>query len=180
MEGTGLSWDNLDAVAVSTGPGSFTGLRIGMAAAKSISMAANIHLVGVPTLDALACATGMKNQLVCSILDARKKQVYAGFYRMDMHGRPVRLGEPQVVDHQDLLEQFSEPVLLVGPGAFVYRDCFKNAENVSILPEHLSLPRALNVCLLAGDKIVRGEIENPMTAIPLYVRACEAEVNLQR
>lgn len=180
MNGTGVHWDDLDAIAISTGPGSFTGLRIGMAAAKSIAMATNSSLVGVPTLDALACCTGVRSRLLCCLLDARKKQVYAGFYRTDEGGRPVRISDPVVVNPERLLEGIDEPVMLVGPGAKVYQDCFRDCQQVEIVQDYITLPRAMYVGLLAGEKLGKGEILDPLTAAPTYVRSSEAEVNLKR
>lgn len=180
MNGAGVHWDDLDAVGISSGPGSFTGLRIGMAAAKAIAMATNSRLVGVPTLDALACCTGMRNRLLCCLLDARKQQVYAGFYRTDADGRPVQMTAPLVVNPEQLLEGVDEPVMLVGPGALAYQDCFRNCKQVDLVQDYLTLPRAMFVGLLAGEKLRKGEILDPLTAAPMYVRAPEAEMNLKR
>jgi len=180
MRGIGVQWEELSAVAVSTGPGSFTGLRIGMAAAKSIAMATDCSLVGVPTLDALACCSGRKNSQLCALLDARKQQVYAAFYQTDANGLPARISEPAVVHPGHLLEDIDEPVLLVGPGAAVYRDSFGEYRQAEMLPAYLSLPRASHVGLLAGEMLAKGEILDPLTATPVYVRVPEAEVNLKR
>ena len=180
MNGTGVHWDDLDAIAISTGPGSFTGLRIGMAAAKSIAMATNSSLVGIPTLDALAYCTGVRNRLLCCLLDARKKQVYAGFYRTDDNGRPVRISDPVVVNPEKLLAGIDEPVMLVGSGARVYRDCFRDCQQIEIVQDYITMPRAMYVGLLAGEKLEKGEILDPLTAAPMYVRTSEAEVNLKR
>lgn len=180
MGSVGAKWDDLDSVAVSTGPGSFTGLRIGMAAAKSIVMATNTRLVGIPTLDALSCCTGRKNCQVCSLLDARKKQVYAGFYRTDHKGLPHRLSEPMVIDPHQLLDMINEPIVFVGPGAKTYSHVFATCRQGEILPDYSVLPRAMYVGLLGGLKIERGEFLDPVTASPEYVRAPEAEENLKR
>lgn len=180
MQAAGVSWEELDAVAVSSGPGSFTGLRIGMAAAKAIAMATGSSLIGVPTLDALACCIDVQKRLICCLLDARKQQVYAGFYRIDGTGRPIRLSEPMVVDPQRLLDGVGEPVILVGPGAKVYRQRVPDLHQVEFLADYLSLPRAMHVGLMAGDKLAKGDILDPLTAAPMYVRAPEAEVSLKR
>lgn len=180
MQGVGVQWNDLDAVAVSTGPGSFTGLRIGMAAAKSFAMAKRLSLVGVPTLDALAQTVGLKNKLICCMLDARKQQVYAGFYREDTSSVAVRLSGPTVIDPYKLLDEVDEPVMLVGPGVKVYWDCFKDNPNVERAQDYRTLPRAMYIGLLAAEKLRKGEVLDPVTAAPVYVRASEAEVNLKR
>jgi tRNA threonylcarbamoyladenosine biosynthesis protein TsaB len=180
MGSVGTKWDDLDAIAISTGPGSFTGLRIGMAAAKSIVMATNARLVGIPTLDALACCTGRKNCLICSLLDARKKQVYACFYRTDEKGLPHQLAEPVVIDPHVLLDKVNEPIVFVGPGAKTYSNVFATCRQGEILPDYSVLPRAMYVGLLGGYKIEKGEFLEPVTATPEYVRVPEAEENLKR
>jgi tRNA threonylcarbamoyladenosine biosynthesis protein TsaB len=180
LQTAGVAWADLDAVAVSTGPGSFTGLRIGMAAAKAIAVAADCSLVGVPTLDALACSADPGNRLLCCVLDARKEQVYASFYRTGLTGRNVRVTDPVAADLRQLLENVDEPVLLAGPGAAVHRERVRDLRGIEFAPEHLCLPRAMYVGLLAGGMMERGDVLDPLTAAPVYVRAPEAEVNLQR
>lgn len=180
MASTGTQWDRLDAVAVSLGPGSFTGLRIGMAAAKAIAMAAGKPLVGVPTLDALALACGGVDRLVCCLLDARKQEVYAAFYRMSPTGLPVAVGRPAVLSPAALMEQVREPVMFVGPGAAVYRELLAEGGSTAFLPDHLSLPRAMYVGLLGARLFTAGDRLDPVAAAPLYVRDSDAQVNLRQ
>jgi len=175
-----IGWDALDAVAVSLGPGSFTGLRIGMAAAKSIAMAADKPLIGVPTLDALALNVTGSNRLVGCLLDARKQQVYAGFYRDDASGLPRSTSDPVAISPDKLLAELEEPVLLIGSGVGVYRDILLENELVKIIPGHLSTTRASHVGQLAGEMLAEGRTLDPATAVPVYVRASEAEVNLKQ
>jgi tRNA threonylcarbamoyladenosine biosynthesis protein TsaB len=180
MESSGVGWDDLDAVGISMGPGSFTGLRIGMAAAKSIGMAAGTPLVGVETLDALALNPGRQNSLVCCLLDAGKQEVYGAFYRTDETGRPNRLTDPAAIPPADILQDIDEPVVLVGPGAQVYQDIFQDSGQVQILAGYLGLPRAVHVGIMAAELLGKGDFLDPVSAAPLYVRACEAEVNLKQ
>jgi len=180
MNATGVQWHNLDAVAVSLGPGSFTGLRIGMAAAKAIAMAAGKPLVGVPTLDALALACGGEQRLVCCLLDARKEEVYAAFYRMDNTGMPEPQDKPVVLPPAVLLRGIREPVVVVGPGASVYRGQLAGNDRVVFFPEHLAQPRAVYVGQLGARKFLAGDRLDPAAAAPLYVRDSDAQVNLKR
>lgn len=180
MTSARVQWDNLDAVAVSLGPGSFTGLRIGLAAAKAIAMAAAKPLVGIPTLDALALACGRDNRLVCCLLDARKQEVYAAFYRMSDSGMPEPLGRPAVLPPTVLLRDIREPVILVGPGVSVYKDVLADNDQVVLFPEHLSQPRAMYVGLLGARMFTAGSRLNPITAAPLYVRDADAQISLKR
>ena len=180
LEAAGVAWAGLDGVAVSCGPGSFTGLRIGMAAAKAIAMATGKPLIGVGTLDALALASPKGAGLVCCLLDARKQEVYAAFYRMGESGLPAPVSPPAVCPPAGLLDAVAEPVLLVGPGAMVYRDLWAGRAGVTLLPDHLAQPRALHVGLLAADQLAAGRMPDPAVAAPLYVRASEAEINLRQ
>lgn len=180
MAAAGVGWSDLDGIGVSLGPGSFTGLRIGMAAAKSIAMATGKPLVGVPTLDALAFTCVGSDRLLGCLLDARKQEVYAGFYRLGADGAPWPLGVPLAISPADLAERFTEPVLLAGPGAAAYRELFAGCDMVRILPATFSSLRAATVGFLAGDMLGKGRTLNPATAAPLYVRASEAELNLLR
>jgi tRNA threonylcarbamoyladenosine biosynthesis protein TsaB len=180
LQAAAVAWQDLDAVAVSHGPGSFTGLRIGMAAAKAIAMATGKPLLGVPTLDALALASPPLSGLVCSLLDARKQEVYAAFYRLGENGLPAPVSRPAVLPPARLLEPVREPVLLVGPGAVAYRELWAGKEGVTLLPDHLAQPRARHVGLLAAHLLAAGRTLEPATAAPLYVRASEAEINLRQ
>ena len=179
-QAAGVEWGDLAAVAVSLGPGSFTGLRIGMAAAKAMVMATGKSLVGVGTLDALAMSCLPWPGLICCLLDARKQEVYAAFYRLGENGLPEQVSNPAVLPPAGLLDRVEEPVLLAGPGTLVYKELWVGREGVSLLPGHLAQPRALNVGLLAAGMLAAGQVLDPVTAAPLYVRASEAEINLRQ
>ena len=113
LEDASVVWDDIDGVAVSLGPGSFTGLRIGLAAAKSIALAADKPLIGVPTLDALTLNVTCPDRLLGCFLDARKKEVYASFYRADEHGIPRPVQEPVAISPRRITAYIDEPVLLL-------------------------------------------------------------------
>jgi tRNA threonylcarbamoyladenosine biosynthesis protein TsaB len=179
MEGSGVDWPDLDAVAVSIGPGSFTGLRIGLAAAKGIAMAANLPLVGVETLDALALGVfgdGTAKK-ICCILDARKQEVYTAWYSRQ-EGRVQKKHGPLAMRPEDLIAGISEPTLVVGPGLESYEHLFVDAPLCTVVPSGLAIPRAGQIGFLAAEQLNRGEQLNPESAAPLYVRASEAEINL--
>lgn len=180
LQAAAVAWHDLDAVAVSQGPGSFTGLRIGMAAAKAMAMATGKPLLGVGTLDALAMSSPKWPGLICCLLDARKQEVYGAFYRMDENGLPQPVSRPAVLPPARLLDAAREPVLLVGTGAMVYKELWAGRNDVTLLPDYLAQPMARHVGLLAAQMLAAGRVLDPVTAAPLYVRASEAEINLRQ
>jgi tRNA threonylcarbamoyladenosine biosynthesis protein TsaB len=177
MRESEITWQQLDGIAVGLGPGSFTGLRIGMATAKGLAAAAGKALYGVCTLDILAAQCTEK--LVCSILDARKKEVYAALYRRDETGRQVRLGDLLVLPPARLADHLVEPTLLVGSGARQYGEeiCRLSGGRGMIAPAALHEPSAAALGLMAGEMVRRGEVLDPIEGMPLYVRDSDAVLN---
>lgn len=177
-----IGWEDLDGIAIGLGPGSFTGLRIGMATAKGLAAATGKPLYGVSTLDVLAAScTG--EEMVCSMLDARKQEVYAAVYGHDSEGRTVRQGEILVLPPANLLAHLGDhPVLLVGSGARLYGEelCRQLAGRGRVAPAALHQPSAAVLGLLAGELALRGEALDPIDGMPLYVRRSDAELNLAR
>ena len=180
MEAAGVEWEDLAGIGVSIGPGSFTGLRIGLAAAKAIAMAKGKPLVGVPTLQALACGGNVDKRTIGVLLDARKKEVYAGFFKPDNQKGVVPQGNPVVMPPEKFLQQIQEPVTLVGPGVTAYQEIFAGHEHIDLFPDYLASPRAAFVGMLAAQMLSEGVIDDPASLAPMYVRASEAELNLLR
>ncbi|MBW2466628.1 MAG: tRNA (adenosine(37)-N6)-threonylcarbamoyltransferase complex dimerization subunit type 1 TsaB [Deltaproteobacteria bacterium] len=176
-----VEWTDIDAVAVSQGPGSFTGLRIGLATAKGLAMTAGAKLIGVGTLDGLAAQLfAVHGCLVCPVLDARKKEVYCGFYRCDTNGIPRLVGEYQVVTPEVLCEKIDEPVIMLGDGLLVYGDFFqeKLADFLKVPPLSTYFPRAASIGMLAREKWQEAEFLDPAATEPIYIRPSEAELNI--
>jgi len=179
MEETAITWTGIRALCVSLGPGSFTGLRIGMATAKGLALAADKPMIGVSTLEGLAsgCAPA---PYICAVMDARKKEVYAALYRTDSSGMTVAEGVPMVISPRMLCDYFQESVVLVGDALGIYGEIWKAdcGSMVTFAPTNLNTPMAESLGFLAGEKLNAGDILNSSEATPMYVRASDAELNL--
>ncbi len=180
MQAASVEWSDLHGVAISLGPGSFTGLRIGMAAAKGIVFSTGIPLIGVSALDGLSLCCPVIDRPLWCLLDARKQEVYAACYHPGPGGRPQRIGEVVAIRPECLLEQLDTPVLLAGPGAEVYQTLFNESNHVRFIAAAFSSPGAGRIGFLAADQLTAGRTLDPATAVPLYVRASEAEVNARK
>ncbi len=180
MQAAGAGWSDLDGVAVSLGPGSFTGLRIGMAAAKGIVFAARKPLIGVQTLDAIALSCPLIDRPLWCLLDARKQEIYAACYQAGRHGLPEQSSPVEAIRPEALLDRINRPAILAGPGLNEYHELFAEQEELRLVPPALSSPRAARIGFLAAEQLLRGEVADPATIAPMYVRASEAEVNLRK
>lgn len=180
---------DVSAIAVTVGPGSFTGLRIGLATVKGLSLASGKPIVGVSTLDVLAHNLCYSEALVCPLLDARKQEVYTAFY--DVTGcYPVKLCEEIACSPAEFVQRAREVAaannkdtfVLVGDGFRPYQEFFQKELNISLrqMPAHLMLPRAAALASLAAVKLQRAELEDVYTLRPHYVRLSEAEYKLNR
>lgn len=181
---------DLDAVAISAGPGSFTGLRIGMATAKGLCLGSGKPLVAVPTLETLAANIYPGDIPVCPVLDARKNEVYAALYMPD--GRPGLqcICPPAPVAPEMLVELIKHNLdhlgkdrcVLLGDGLTRYGKFFAGRLGASYLqaPPHLMLPRASALATLAMEKFKQGQVEDPFTLRPIYLRLSEAEMRRKK
>lgn len=177
---SGLTIDALDAYAVAAGPGSFTGLRIGLSTAKGLAYAAGKPVVAVPTLEALAWNFPFAGHPVCVLLDARRGEVYAALYRWES-GRFIRDIAEISVKAENLLERLDGTVIFAGEGAVAYRDRIIGIMGGRALfgPADKMVPAPSNVAMLGLRMAGEGMGTDPFNAAPLYVRKSEAEVRLQ-
>ena len=174
----GFAPSNVSHVAVAAGPGSFTGVRIGVAAAKGFAWGGELPLHGVSTLEAMAESLGIYEGFICPVMDARRKQVYNGLFRFEC-GNCTRIREDRAVSIEDLgkdLQNFDEPVFLVGDGAVLcYNTLSKEISGLVLPPEHRQHQRAVGVALLAAKKIAAGEPGDGNALTPNYLRLSQAE-----
>ncbi len=184
LEESGLTHKDLKGIAVSIGPGSFTGLRIGMATAKALAQAWNMPLFGIPTLDGLAQSLIYAEGVVCPLLDAQKGQVYTRLFQGT--GRQLNpLTDPMVIPFSALLEQLAlkqETVYFLGTETNRYVSDIKYAlgEKAIIVGSNLQLPRASNIAYL-GEQYMRQGKQNDLYLLrPLYIKKSEAELVLEK
>ena len=169
---------DVEAVAVAEGPGSFTGVRIGVAAAKGFAWGKEIPCYGVSTLEAMAESLGAFDGYVCACMDARRSQVYNALFLAE-GGKLTRVSEDRAIALADLktdLEHIDGPIFLVGDGASLcYNTLSKEAANLVLPPEHRIHQRAVGVAILANRMAEAGLSPSGGELMPNYLRLSQAE-----
>lgn len=169
-----LSLDRVDLFAVAHGPGSFTGIRIGVSTVKGLAWAADKPCVGVSTLEAMAWHALAAGGLVCPVMDARRSQVYNALFRVE-NGRPVRLCEDRPIALSQLAEELrtlNAPAFLIGDGAELAEKYLREqAIPCTVAPENLRWQSAWGVAMAAMDKTPG----NADALLPVYLRLSQAE-----
>lgn len=181
-----LDLHTIDAVAVASGPGSFTGLRIGSATAKGLGLALDKPIISVPTVDALAYNLYGTEKLICPLMDARRSQVYTGIYSFD--GGRMETIEPQtaagVEEIARKLLTFDKDVIFLGDGVPVYRERLlglmekeisQKDRRILFAPAHLNKQRAGAVGALALQYLRAGKVQTAAEHQPQYLRLPQAE-----
>ncbi len=169
---------DVQAVAVAAGPGSFTGVRIGVAAAKGFAWGAELPCYGVSTLEAMAESLGVFDGIVCSCMDARRSQVYNALFRAE-GGKLTRGTEDRAIALSELKEELKhaeKSVFLVGDGAeLCYNALKEEVPNLVLTPEHRRHQRAVGVAILAQRLADAGVAPSGGELVPNYLRLSQAE-----
>ncbi|SKC55638.1 tRNA (adenosine(37)-N6)-threonylcarbamoyltransferase complex dimerization subunit type 1 TsaB [Maledivibacter halophilus] len=181
LRGIELSMEDIDFIAISRGPGSFTGIRIGIATAKGLAHSRDIPIIGVSSLEALAYNITYSRELICPIMDARRNQVYTGVYKWVEHKlinvvdeAPLSIGELM-----DKLKEREEKVIFLGDGLNRYKNDIVNilGDKALFAPLYVNMQRASSVAQLALDKINDDKVntQSYLNIVPIYLRKSEAE-----
>ena len=178
LKNTNLTMADMDAIAVSAGPGSFTGIRIGVSAAKGLAFAVDKPAVGVSTLAAMARNVAFADGLIVCAMDARRSQVYNALFEAK-DGALTRLTEDRAIGLAELAEELKDdprPKTVVGDGG---RLCFDFLQNAGIpcrlAPAHLLMQNAMSVALEAEALAAEGALVSAQELEPVYLRPAQAE-----
>jgi tRNA threonylcarbamoyladenosine biosynthesis protein TsaB len=170
MADAGWTPGDLQGLAVAVGPGSFTGLRVGISTVKGLALALGIPVAAVPTLDAIAAAVPWASLPVCPLLQARRHEVYAAFYRWNGEGFG-RQSEYLALTPDELASRLTEPTLLVGDGADAIQSSYARR-----LPPPRRVPSPACVAILGRARLALGETVSAADLTPFYLRPSEAEL----
>ena len=175
----GLKMEEINGIAISIGPGSFTGLRIGLCVAKGLCYARSLPLLGITTLDAMAFPLKEIPYLICPVLESKKDEIYDVLFRGG--GSFHRVMDYKCEDIQSLLVRLAplkEKIIFLGDGIKKYRDTIREkiGKNALFVDSQLNLPVATSIAFLGLDKLKKGEEDVISTITPFYLRKSEAEI----
>lgn len=183
----GIDISDVDAFAISNGPGSFTGVRIGISAVKGLALPLDKPCVPVSVLEAMAYNAFCEDSIVCSVMDARCNQVYNALFEVK-NGDVERICDDRAILISELAddleklckENLVKSIIIVGDGANLVYNNLKGFELPIVLPfENVKWQRASSVCLLAEKKLLKGETVSSEELLPLYLRLPQAERELR-
>jgi tRNA threonylcarbamoyladenosine biosynthesis protein TsaB len=181
LNSVNLKATDMDGFAVSIGPGSFTGLRIGISTIKGLAFSLNKPVVGISSLEALAWQNARNGFLICPLLDARKNEVYACRYRLD-NNKLIKDGPEIVASPDEAVRDIREPSIFVGNAVKLYRDHISdtlgNLAHYAARGQHTL--RASSIAWLSSGRFSGEQTDDVSMLIPQYVRKSDAELSAQR
>ena len=179
LDQAGVTLDELGAIAVDIGPGLFSGLRVGVTTAKTLAQALRLPVIGVSSLDLLAFSVRHSSRLIVPVIDARRGELYYGFYR-HVPGGVQCLSGYHVGRPDDLVSELiarGEDVLMVGDGVVRYGDELGGLVRCELAGSPHLYPSASGLVALAHPKAMREEFVSPSQLEPMYLRKTDAEIN---
>ena len=182
VNSTGIALSDIDIVAVTKGPGSFTGVRTGISTAQGLAFSLDKILVGVSTLEVLAVQSGIDYGYVCPMIDARKKQVYTCLYKFSGSNVMNKEMGDMVISPEEWLTELPEQVLFIGDGAGTYS---RNIEGITdrdyrVLPESMGIIRAGSVAFSSLRSYLNNQRNDLESIVPEYIRPPDAVVGKKR
>jgi tRNA threonylcarbamoyladenosine biosynthesis protein TsaB len=178
LKKAGLSLKEVEGIGVGLGPGSWTGIKVGVTVGKMLAFSTNKPVAGIPTLEALAYPARDKSPLVSAVISAGiRDAIYAAFYRCEDNSL-IREGDYFVGDVKDLAPLIKEPVALVGNNIKHYYELLikENASLKNKIKTLESLPRGATIACLAANRLEQGKSDNPLSLTPLYLKESTAKV----
>jgi tRNA threonylcarbamoyladenosine biosynthesis protein TsaB len=161
--------EDLTGLAVAIGPGSFTSLRIGLAAVKGLALALNLPVVGVPTLDVIARAQPLDEKPMIAVLQAGRSRLAYAHYLVE-NGAWQAQNEPEVIDPKELVKEITEPTLICGELSAEARSTIgRRWKNAILAPPSLSLRRAGFLAEIGWERLVNGQEDDPVNLAPIYL-----------
>ena len=183
MESLKLTFDDLKAVAVSIGPGSFTALRIAISTAKGIAFSSKLPLIGVPTLLALAERVMDFNSVICPFLDARKKEVYFALYKRNADLSLLKIKSETVTTVEEMCNNIKGRTIFLGNGVEVYGEEVKSilGKKAIFTPKAIRFPTASAVAEIGYKMLIGGDYTKDLSLIrPIYLRSSDAEMAIKK
>lgn len=183
LKTTEFSMEQIDALAVNAGPGSFTGVRIGVSAVKGLAFTADLPCISVSTLASMAENIPLSpDMLVCGVMDARCQQVYTALFTGDENGLPVRLSDDEAIsiaELKDRLQNLDKSIVLVGDGSeLCYHSLKDSLPNAMLAPASARMQNAVGTALVAERMFLKGETIKAEALLPTYLRLPQAEREL--
>jgi len=166
----------LDAVAVSIGPGSFTSLRIGVTIAKSLAYSLKLKIIGISSLEILASNIPLTDNKICPLIDAKRDEVYSAIFQFD-NGTIKQIRDNKIQKVTELCNEINDKTVFVGDAVTVYEDVLKGtlSDLAVIAGEPFNLPKSSNCALLGFNKLNEGIQDDPILLVPDYFRKTDVE-----
>jgi tRNA threonylcarbamoyladenosine biosynthesis protein TsaB len=183
LDQAGVGFNNLGGVAVSLGPGLYTGMRVGVSTAKALAQAMSVPIVGMASLDLLAYGVRYTSETICAVLDAKRKEVFNAFYRPSPGGiqrmTPYRVERPERLAVG--IDSRPEDVLLIGNGALLYRHLFEDLDSVAEIGTMSdAFPDARSLVELALPRLYREDYDSLDQLKPLYLRSSAQQIRWEQ